>query len=104
MPPEHFKITDTMPLSTPSAKKVWVNFLPNIDLGHLLTMIGFGVAFFAQWNVMDQRITRAEMENQQQNAVINEVKGDIKEIKTVVLNIQLQQAAATAVRQSQTVK
>ncbi len=103
---DHFQVSDNMPLPADpqQQKKVWVNFLPNIDLGHMLTMIGFGVAFFAQWNMMDQRITKAEMVNQQQEAVISEVKGDIKEIKAVVLNIQLQQATAAAVRAQAAVK
>lgn len=104
MPPHHFQITDTMSLPNASQqvsdnqKKVWVNFLPNIDLGHMLTMIGFGIAFAAQWNIQDRRITVAETAVEQQKQQITEIKGDLKEIKAVVLNIQLQQAANVAVR------
>lgn len=97
----HFQVTDNASLMTQDGtpnKKVWINFLPNIDLGHLLTMVGFAVAMFVQWNIMDQRVTRAEMQNSQQDQSLKDIKDDIKEIKAVVLNIQLQQAANNAVR------
>lgn len=101
--PHRFQVTDTttMPLEShpeQQSKKVWVNFLPNIDLGHMLTMIGFGIAFAAQWNIQDRRITIAETAVQQQKVEITDIKGDLKEIKAVVINIQLQQAANNAVR------
>lgn len=103
---DHFQVSDTMPLESEQQpnKKVWVNFLPNIDLGHLLTMIGFGVAFAAQWNIQDRRITTIEAQQKHAEVAQADVKSDIKEIKAVVLNIQLQQAALNAARAAAQVK
>lgn len=89
-PPGHFQVTDNqqLPGQTP-VKKVWVNFLPNIDLGHVITMISFLAAIGAQWNIMDRKITIVEQRSAQQDAQVVEIKADLKEIKGAMLQIQL---------------
>lgn len=80
-------------------KRVWVNFLPNIDFGHLLTMIGFTGALIVQWNAMDKRITIIEeqlkvVSAQYQDAradnkgTLNEVRIDVKQVKESLTSIQ----------------
>lgn len=95
-----------MPLaSTERPKKVWVNFLPNVDLGHLLTMIGFAGAMVIQWQAFDRRLTIVEEQNKMQDIALTayrtdtregsqEIKSDIKDIKASVG--QIQQAMALA--------
>jgi hypothetical protein len=82
---DHFTVSNMMPLddsnsrSETSGRRVWLNFLPNIDLGHLLTMIGFAAALTVQWNAMDKRITIIEQQQQQINAQYSESKADQKQ-------------------------
>jgi hypothetical protein len=87
MPPDHFKITDTMPLETPAAKKVWVNFVPNIDLGHLIAMLTFLGGLALQWQVMDRRITIIEQKQLVTSEQSAETRSDLKEIKSVINKI-----------------
>ncbi len=89
MASSHFRVTDTMPLEpSPDAKKVWFNFVPNVDLGHLLTMFAFSIGFATQWNIQDKRITVAEQKLLQVEAQVSEFKGDMKEIKRSLAQIE----------------
>lgn len=88
----HLAVTDTLPRKTPEGRKVWVNFIPNIDLGHILTMIGFAAATVTIWNVQDRRITVVEQKQEATQQQIQDMRADLKEIKTT-LN-QVQQAIA----------
>jgi hypothetical protein len=99
---DHFKVSDIMPLentSTERGKKIWLNLLPNVDLGHLLTMIGFTAALVVQWNSMDRRITIIEEQQKvlmaqytesksDQKATLNEVRGDVKAVKEALGDIK----------------
>lgn len=93
---DHFKLSDMTPLEGTKqidpSKRVWVNFLPNIDFGHLLTMIGFTAALVVQWNAMDKRITIIEEQlkvvssqyaeaRADNRGTLNEVRGDVKNVK-----------------------
>lgn len=103
MPPAHFKVTDTMPIEpTPDAKKVWFNFVPNVDLGHILTMFAFSIGFATQWNIQDKRITVAEQKLIQVESQLTEFKSDVKDIKTSLAQIQSALAVQNFVNQQRT--
>lgn len=84
----HFNVIDTLPKKTPDARKVWINFVPNVDLGHILTMIGFASALAVTWNIQDRRITLAEQKLLQAEQTNAELKIDVKEIKSTLTQIQ----------------
>lgn len=86
---EHFKVSDTMPLATPEARKVWVNFVPNVDLGHILTMVSFASALAVTWNLQDRRITVAEQKQAASEAQLAEVKSVVKDIQMTLTQIQI---------------
>lgn len=76
-----------------------INFIPNIDLGHVISMATIVGGLFLQWTVMDRRITVAEeqlKQAQHQNAELKaasrdnylELKVDVKEIKQTVSSVQ----------------
>lgn len=99
---DHFKVSDVMPLESEKAergKKIWLNLLPNIDLGHMLTMIGFAAALTVQWNSMDRRITIIEEQQKvlmaqygesksDQKMTLAEVRGDVKQVKDALTEIK----------------
>lgn len=85
--PNHFKVTDSQDLEPGTSKKVWVNFKPDIDLGHLIAMATFIGGLFLQWSIMDQRVTRVEERQKSSEVTTTETKTDIKEIKAVVNKI-----------------
>lgn len=111
---EHFKMSDQASLEVPTdsrGRKVWVNFLPNIDFGHLLTMVGFAAGMALQWNAFDRRLTIAEEQLKQVSGqltesrsnnreTLNEVKSDVKGIKEAVTQVQ-QSMALTAYKLEQ---
>lgn len=84
----HFKVTDTVPRKTPDGRKVWVNFIPNIDLGHLLTMVGFAAAMATTWNIQDRRITVIEQRQEASQKQLEDVRADLKEIKATLAQVQ----------------
>lgn len=100
---DHFQISDLMTIPDQNQhdpnKKVWVNFLPNIDFGHLLTMIGFTGALLVQWNAMDKRITIIEEQlkvvsaqyaeaRSDNKGTLNEVRTDVKMVKDSLNDIK----------------
>ncbi len=83
----------------PGEKKPMINFIPNIDLGHLIAMVTFLGGLFLQWNVMDRRLTVAEEQLKQQSTQNTELKAanrenylelkvDVKEIKQTIGSVQ----------------
>lgn len=96
--PDHFKVTDSQMLEPDSrSKKVWVNFKPDIDLGHLIAMATFIGGLFLQWQAMDRRVTIIEQKQSVTTEQTAETKNDIKEIKVVVNKIGTDLAVANAV-------
>ena len=95
--PEHFQVTDSAALeSGQRTKKLWVNFKPDIDLGHLIAMLTFLGGLFLQWQAMDRRVTIVEQKQQVAAEQTQETKSDIKEIKAVVNKIGTDLAVANA--------
>lgn len=98
MPPEHFKVTDSALLDPESKqKKIWVNFKPDIDLGHLIAAITFLGGLALQWQAVDRRITILEQRQAitaEQNA---ETRSDLKEIKATINKIGTDLAVSNAV-------
>lgn len=91
--------------------KRMINFIPNIDLGHLLAMLTFLGGLFLQWNVMDRRLTIAEEQLKQVNGQNQELKSanrenylelkvDVKEIKQTIGSVQQTLAILNATNQN----
>lgn len=91
-------------------KKPYINFVPNIDLGHLIAMLTFLGGLFLQWNVMDRRLTVAEEQLKQATAQSTELKAqnrenylelkvDVKEIKQTIGSVQQTLAILNATNQ-----
>jgi Tfp pilus assembly protein PilN len=91
----HITVTDTVPRKTPEGRKVWVNFIPNIDLGHMLTMVSFAAGLAAMWNIQDRRITVVEQKAVSVEQQSQELKTDVKEIKAALVQIQTTLAVQT---------
>lgn len=83
---------------TPQPAHGGVRFDPTINLGHVLTFIGFAVAGFTAWSTLDKRITvieeRASFQTQidrNQDAVLNSnmlvIKESLGEIKSQVTRV-----------------
>lgn len=98
---DHFKVSDHMPITdeSPDRKRVWVNFIPNIDFGHLLTMIAFAGGMVGIYNNMDKRLTIVEEQNKQlisamtdgrqvTRDTINSVQSDVRQIKEGLIQMQ----------------
>lgn len=82
-----------MPLEEDSrSKKLWVNFKPDIDMGHMLAMLTFLGGLFMQYNSFDKRVTIIEQKQAQTESQGQEVKIDIKDIKKSVGEISTQLA------------
>lgn len=97
MPPEHFQVTDSALLEPNSRKKLWVNFKPDIDLGHLIAAFTFLGGLGLQWQAVDRRITILEQRQTvtaEQNA---ETRADLKEIKATINTIGKDLAVSNAV-------
>ena len=85
---DRFKITDTGDLHDGSTrKKVWVNFKPDIDLGHLIATASFLGGLFLYAQSFDRRVTIIEQKQEVSASQISEIKADIKEIKATVNTI-----------------
>lgn len=95
--------------STPR-KHMGINFIPNIDLGHLIAMLTFVAGLVLQWNIMDRRLTIAEQQLlvvSSQNTELKaqnrenylELKVDVKEIKQTVGSVQQTLAILNATNQ-----
>lgn len=107
---DHFKVSDMVPLGAnmePSPhSKVWVNFLPNISLGNILTIVSFAGLVIAGWNAFDKRLSIVE-ERQNNSAIANsEVKSDVRDIKSTLQKIDnaisVQQFQLTNIQNTQT--
>lgn len=91
----HLTVTDTVtPKRNTDGRKVWVNFIPNIDLGHLLTMVGFAAAMATTWNIQDRRITITEQKLTAAEQQTAEMRLDIKEMKRTLEQVQQTLAVA----------
>lgn len=101
---DHFMVSDVAPLEARGRdpnKKVWVNWLPNIDLGHVLTMATFVGALIVNWNIMDRRITVIEQKLANSEVQTAEFKSDVKEIKASLGDIKSTLAVQTFINSQQ---
>jgi hypothetical protein len=55
-----------------------VSFDPTINLGHVLTFLGFIVAGFSAYSTLDKRVTVVEQAAAAQESRVKETLGDIK--------------------------
>lgn len=72
-----------------------VSFDPTINLGHVLTFVGFLVAGFGAWSNVDKRVTVIEQLTSAQDVRVKEtlsdIKLDVRETKRTVDEIARQQ-------------
>jgi len=75
-----------------------VTFDPTINLGHVLTFVGFLVTGFSAYNLIDKRVTVLETKNitaehasqaqeQRTRDTLGEIRQDIKEVRRAVEDI-----------------
>lgn len=75
-----------------------VQFDPTINLGHILTFVGFMLAGFGAWGNIDKRITLTEVQataavertndqDRRMNETLKELKTDIKDVRQAVNDI-----------------
>ena len=75
-----------------------VQFDPTINLGHILTFVGFMLAGFGAWGNIDKRITLTEVQataavertndqDRRMNETLKELKTDIKDVRQAVSDI-----------------
>jgi len=90
-PPTGFSSSDMAALADAKAAQRKVRFDPTINLGHLISIVGFMVAGFGAYNQLDKRIALQEAEtdavertvsNQTQETrdALREIRADVKEV------------------------
>jgi protein subunit release factor B len=83
-------------MTDPSRKRL--NFDPTINLGHVLTFVGFLAAGFGAYSTLDKRLTIQEektsaaeaRQREQQTAVkeaLHEIRSDVKEVQRSVNDV-----------------
>lgn len=83
---------------TPHAERKRFNFDPTVNLGHVLTFIGFMLAGFAAYGNLDKRQTVVEVQNtaaieraadqdKRMKESLQELKVDIKDVQRAVNDI-----------------
>lgn len=91
---EHFKVSDQVPLGAnmePSPhSKVWINYLPNISLGNILSIVSFCGLIVAGWNAFDKRLSIVEERQSVATQQITEVRKDSSDIKAALQKIDNQ--------------
>lgn len=95
MPDSHFQIDPGD--GEPGRKRVWVNFKPDIDLGHVVATVSFLGALFTYAQNFDRRMTILEQKQITSDAQSAETKADIKEIKKTVTEIGTTLAVQNAI-------
>lgn len=96
MPDSHFQYDGQQ--SSPR-KRVWVNFKPDIDLGHVIAACTFLGGLFLYAQGFDRRLTIIEQKGEANSAQATEMKSDIKEIKKAVNEIGTNLAVQNAINQ-----
>lgn len=82
----------------PDASRKRFHFDPTINLGHVLTFIGFMLAGFAAYGNLDKRLTIAEVQNtaaiertsEQDKRIkesLQELRADVKDVQRAVNDI-----------------
>jgi hypothetical protein len=95
--PSHFQYDGQQ---SPATKKVWVNFKPDIDLGHVIAACTFLGGLFLYAQGFDRRLTIIEQKEEANAAQAGEMKSDLKEIKKAVNEIGTNLAVQNAVNQT----
>jgi len=84
--------TDFTPLAEQVHHRRRVAFDPTINLGHVLTFLGFLVTGFSAYNALDKRVTliesqsaaavdRAREQDGRLKETLSEIRGDVKELQ-----------------------
>lgn len=90
--------TDFTPLVEQTSARRRVLFDPTINLGHVLTFVGFVITGFSAYSALDKRVTViesqsaivAERSREQDNRLketLSEIKGDVKELQRSVNDV-----------------
>lgn len=90
--------SDFSPLVEQAPHRRRVSFDPSINLGHVLTFVGFMVSGFTAYNALDKRVTVMESHaasvverNREQDTrlkeTLSEIKGDVKELQRSVNDV-----------------
>ena len=87
---QHWDGTDRR--GTPQAPSHGVKFDPTVNLGHVLTFIGFMSAIFAAWTTLDKRVTvieeRAAFQAQIDRAQDSKLAESMVQIKEALTDIR----------------
>jgi len=81
-----------------SGSRKRVQFDPTINLGHILTFVGFMLAGFGAWGNIDKRLTLTEVQSvavvertadqdKRMNEALRELKADVKDVQRAVNDI-----------------
>lgn len=85
-------------MTAPSIPNRTVRFDPTINLGHILTFVGFMLAGFGAWGNIDKRLTLTEVQSsavlertteqdKRMNEALRELKSDVKDVQRAVNDI-----------------
>jgi len=58
IPQDPGPVAQSFPLGPHGSKKIW--FDPTVNLGHILTFLGFIFSIFVGWTILDKRVTVLE--------------------------------------------
>lgn len=72
------------------SSKVWINYLPNVSLGNILSILSFCGLIIAGWNAFDKRLSLVEERQSVATQQITEVRKDSAEIKATLQKIDNQ--------------
>jgi len=92
----HFQFEN--PPNNQANKRVWINFKPDVDLGHLIAMCSFLGGLFVYAQSFDRRMTIIEQKQEVNTNATAETKADIKEIKNAVNKIGTDLAVQNAIQ------
>jgi tRNA(Phe) wybutosine-synthesizing methylase Tyw3 len=87
-----------------STRRKRIHFDPTVNLGHILTFVGFMVAGFGAWGNIDKRMTlgeekaavaaeRANEQERRMSEAMRELKADVKDVQRAVNDINRSLAA-----------
>ena len=97
MPQSDSSLTNDTPSPASHRRKVF--FDPTVNLGHVLTFLGFMIAGFSAYSSIDKRVTlieqtavitqeRTRERDGQVKETLAEVKGDVKDVSRTLSDVQ----------------
>lgn len=69
-----------------------MRFDPRIDLGHILTFLGFVLTIFIGWTNLDKRVVVLEQNDKHQNVIISnqstQIKDSLNDLKSYLIRLE----------------